>query len=567
MSDTASSTLPVLVVGAGPAGLIAALSLVKNGIPVRVIEKSTEFHTASRGAGAHSRSLEVYHFLGVLEDIRRISMPLLPMRSYKLPGGTEPVKTWVMFEPVDPTPDRPITSESGVAIAQFLLEGIFRDHLAKYGVHPELATELVALEQDAEGVTATLKKHAGTPNETMETVRAAYLIGADGARGPTRRLIGATFEGQTKDLDGQVWVDVDIEGLPTEYWHLWSQPGKFTVSMRPTHRKGGFHVGVAGINFDPIAELTDTDKFVKFIHENIGRRDLKFTNFTSFSYWKPKMRMVNKFYSGRAFLVGDAAHVHSPTGGQGLNTSVQDSFNLAWKIALVYKGLARPELIASYEAERLPVVTIMLSTTTGLYSNLVASKDGKSEDGWLQWRNRSLTQLDINYRWSPIVLDARGNGDDEDALKARAYVGYPGEEPHAGDRAPGAPALVGAAGKVTSLHEIYKPHLHTIIVFSPETEDAESRISSVSQAIDALPKDTYQVVVLGRNGVPKAPGAGVATYHDKEGYAFGAYHVQEDKLTVVAIRPDAYIGAFVYDGEGLNAYFSRLGMAGNLGST
>ncbi|KAI0366015.1 hypothetical protein BV20DRAFT_1038622 [Pilatotrama ljubarskyi] len=549
MPNSASATPPVLVIGGGPAGLVAALSLAKNGIPVRIIEKLQDFHCASRGTGAQPRSLEVYHFLGLLDDVRRLAIPLVPMRAYKLPGGTEPLKTWEMLPNVEPTPDRPFTTKSGVVIAQYLLEGIFRNHLAKYGVHTELATELVSMEQDPEG---------GTQEEAIEKLRAAYLVGADGAKGISRKLIDATFEGETKDLDGHVWADVDVEGLSSEFWHVWSEPGRFTVSMRPTHRKGAFNVGVIGVNFDPIVELMDTEKFVNFIHENTGRRDLKFTNFTSIRPWKPKMRMVNKFYSGRAFLVGDAAHVHSPTGGQGLNTSIQDSFNLAWKIALVYRGLARPHLLASYEAERLPVVALMLRTTTSLYGHVVASTDSKeTEDGFLRWRNRALNQLDINYRWSPIVIDARGNGDDEAALKARAYVGYPGEEVHAGDRAPGAPALIDETGKETSLHDIYKPNLHTILMFSPETEEAEFQVNAVLEATRALPDDTYQAVILAQHGVPKARGK-VARYHDKGGFAFGAYHVHGDKLTIVAVRPDAYIGAFVYDAEGLPTYLSRI---------
>ncbi|CDO77546.1 hypothetical protein BN946_scf184912.g45 [Trametes cinnabarina] len=557
-------TKPVLIAGAGPAGLIAALSLTKFGVPVRIVEKLPAFHTATRGTGTQPRSLEIYRFLGLLDDYLRVAKPLPTMRSYKLPGGIEPLKTWKVVEHPTPTPDRPLVGESRVVLGQYRLEGIFRDHLAKHGVSIELSTELVYFEQDVEGVTVTLKK-----NHVEEQARVAYVIGADGARGVTRKLMGATFEGQTREEDGHVWADVELEGLSPEFWHVWSEPGRFTVTIRATgDQDGHFHVGIIGKNFDP-GYLTDEEKFVNFIYENTGRRDLQFKKFTSMNYWKPKMRMVNRLHSGRAFIVGDAAHIHSPTGGQGLNTSIQDSFNLAWKLALVHKGLASPELLASFEAERLPVIAEMLATTTALYEHAVADKrhDQSKEQVaadmlgpmFLQWRNTSLSQLDINYRWSPIVFEALGNGGlDDAALKARAYIGYPGQPVHAGDRAPDAPELVDEMGQTTQLHEIFQPTLHTFLLFLPETSrHDEEQVDSIIQTVRTLPEATFQIILVGRDNVSRSPD-GTTAYKDTEGYAFGAYHVEGEQATVVAVRPDGYVGAFVYDAAGLRRYFSRI---------
>ncbi|OSD07919.1 hypothetical protein PYCCODRAFT_1463192 [Trametes coccinea BRFM310] len=551
---------PVLIVGAGPAGLIAALSLAKLGIPVRIVEKLHAFHNSTRGTGTQPRSLEIYRFLGLLDDYLHAAQTMPPARAYKLPGGTEPLKTWMIVEPMSSTPDRPFLGEPRIVLGQYRLEGIFRDHLAKHGVQIEVATELMHFDQDDDGVTATLRKNG----EELEEARVAYVIGADGARGVTRKLIGATFEGQTMEGDGGVWADVELEGLSPDYWHVWIQPAAI-VLVRAIGDVGRFHVGIIGRHFDT-THLAEPDKFVDSIYEHTQRRDLKFKKFLAISYWKPQMRMVNKLRSGRAFLVGDVAHVHSPTGGQGLNTSIQDSFNLAWKLALVYKGLASSKLLESFEIERLPVIAQMLSATTALYKDVMTvqgQQSGAAQSvmtGFPQWHDTSLAQLDINYRWSPIVYDARGNGGlDDTALKARAYTGYPGEPVHAGDRAPDAPGLVDASGKESRLHDIFKPTIHTILIFSSDPGNAKKEIDSIVQAVRSLPEGTIQIVVLGSHDVPK-PGDhdGVPTYKDAEGYAFRTYNIQDGKVTVVGVRPDGYVGTIVDDATGLQTYFSRI---------
>ena len=203
----------------------------------------------------------------------------------------------------------------------------------------------------------------------------------------------------------------------------------------------------------------------------------------------------------------------------------------------------------------------MLATTSGLYNYFVPEKEDldaaieqdPKKGGFMRWRNNALLQLDVNYRWSPIVFDARGhNGLSEDDLKARAYEGYPGGDLRAGDRAPNAPALISTDGAERSLFDLFKPTFHTVLVFASQGDEAE-----IVQAAQAYPADIVHIVILGKSAVPQTV-AGMQSYHDKEGHAYRAYRVDGDTVTLVVVRPDGYVGAVVYDLTELQTYFSRI---------
>ena len=203
----------------------------------------------------------------------------------------------------------------------------------------------------------------------------------------------------------------------------------------------------------------------------------------------------------------------------------------------------------------------MLATTSGLYNYFVPEKEDldatieqdTKKGGFMRWRNNALLQLDVNYRWSPIVFDARGHNDlSEDDLKAHAYEGYNAGDVRAGDRAPNAPALVSGDGTESALFGLFKPTHHTVLVFAPRGDAAE-----IVQAIQVYPPGTVQTVVLGKDAVPQTVD-GAKSYHDKEGHAYRAYQVDGDTVTTVVVRPDGYVGAVVYDVTGLKTYFSRI---------
>ncbi|KAJ7647809.1 FAD binding domain-containing protein [Roridomyces roridus] len=548
-----SAEIPVVIVGGGPAGLFMALFLVKNGISVRILDKESAFHTGSRGFGIQPRTFELMKFLGILDDVQKLAVPIPTMRAYKLPGGTVPVKTWDLYEKSGVLwPDRPYAN--GACLSQAVLEGIIRDHLQRYHVAVELRQELTAIEESEHHVVAHFHDHQ---TDKTYDIKAKYLIGADGAKGVTRKLLGLTFEGQTRDTDGMVWGDVEIQGLGSDYWHIWGKPGHFTIMARllsPDSTE--FGVGITGLDFDP-SHLADEEEAKKFIHEGTGRNDLRFGKFSWLSYFKPKMRMVNKFSEGRVFIVGDAAHVHSPTGGQGMNTATQDSANLAWKLALVLRGLSSPDLLSSYNTERLPVVAQMLHATSALYTHVVREvKDGgiptqkpdedEKQSGWFRWRNSALEMYGINYRYSPMIVEERYTSpQSEEDMKARAYEGYEGLGTlRAGDRAPEAPGLV-LDGAETSLFALFQPSKHTVLFFVP---DKQTAVDGILEVAGACPEGTVQTFVVSKDS---------GTLIDRDGHAFSSYRVVKG-INVVVVRPDGFIGCIVASEAGLKLYFEGI---------
>ena len=240
---------------------------------------------------------------------------------------------------------------------------------------------------------------------------------------------------------------------------------------------------------------------------------------------------------------------------------------MAWKIALAYKGLANPALLASYNTERLPVVAQMLLTTTNLYTNVVAktAQDAQASqttttggDGFLEWKNRALSQLDVNYRYSPVVLDARGNeGRSEDDMKALAYQGYgAGASLRAGDRAPQAPGLVDQEGNTTTLFDVFKVTSHTILLFLSGASGEDGKVAEVIKMAQGYPTGAVQVVLIDNKAVP--PVSGAAAYQDRDGHAARVYKSDVAAPAVVVVRPDGYIGAFINNATGVHEYFSKV---------
>ncbi|NEW29321.1 FAD-dependent monooxygenase [Nocardia cyriacigeorgica] len=469
---------PVLIAGAGPTGLTLAIDLARRGIPVRLIDRAEQFFAGSRGDGIQPRTLEVFDDLGVLDAIHAAGAPAPVMRAYL---GGQFAGEHRMSEPAEPTPAVPYPNVW--MLGQSGTEAILRERLAGFGVHVELGSALESFEQDGEGVSAVVARGA-----TRELVRAAYLVGADGGASTVRKQLGIAFEGSTDESVRMLLGDVRADALDHGYGHWFAAADNPMAGIALSPLPGGRHFQCAA-PLDGDAEPT-LATLQEYLDRYSGRDDLTLTDLTWVTVWRPNIRLAQRFRVGRVLLAGDAAHVHPPTGGQGMNTGIQDAYNLGWKLAAALAGDEAP--LGTYEPERRSVAARVLGISTELLDKLI---DG-DEDA--MHRGEQTRQLDLTYR--------------DPADTAAVAVG---------DRAPDAP-LKDAAGNSVRLFDLFRGPHATLLCFGATGE---------------LPTEpgtrAYTIV---RPGID----ADGSAFIDAGGHAHDAYDAVDGAR--ILIRPDGYIG-------------------------
>ncbi|AXE24292.1 pentachlorophenol monooxygenase [Streptomyces globosus] len=390
----------VLVVGAGPTGLALACDLARRGVRPLVVERSAGLFPGSRGKGIQPRTLEVFEDLGVLGAVLDRGGPAPVGMAWK-----EGVRLGEhrMFEEVAATEQEPYAEPW--LVPQWATQEVLLARLHELGGKVSFGTALTGMAQDGEGVTAELAVADGA----TRTVRARYAVGADGGRSTVRRLTGIGMTGERVDPVPLVVADVAIDSLDRDHWHLFAPAedgSRGYAALCPLPRTGLFQfVGqYHGTRAEP-AEDEVRALIAGLTH--IRAEDVREVRWAS--DFTVNAALADRFREGRVFLAGDAAHIHSPAGGQGLNTSVQDAYNLGWKLAAVLHDGAPEALLDTYEQERRPQAAEMLGLSTRIH---------RGQDR----RGAATRQLGIHLRESPLSRETR-TGLPEGALVA-------------GDRAP-----------------------------------------------------------------------------------------------------------------------------------
>lgn len=490
----------VLICGAGAAGLTLAIDLARRGVSFRLIEKMARPFQGSRGKGIQPRTQEVFEDLGVLDRVFAVGGLYPPTRKYRA-DGTFVEEVVMAYEPA--TPSEPY--HHALMVPQFLTEAVLRDRLAELGHRPEFGVELVGFEQDAAGVAARLKSTAGEG-----AVHARYLVGADGGRSFVRQSLGIGFPGKTLGVRAIV-ADIVLSGLGREAWHRFNEGEPSSqLSLCPLAGTDLFQLQ-GPIPLEGDIDLS-AEGLAALVAVRSGRDDIQVHSVSWASAFHMNARLADRYRSGNVLLVGDAAHVHPPTGGQGLNTSVQDAYNLGWKLETVLNGVGQA-LLDSYEEERRPIAADVLGLATKLLDEAKRGEIRRGRDGH---------QLDLTYAGASLSLEP-----------ARPRDGL-----RAGDRAPDAP-VAGAAGQPMRLFDVLKGTHWTALGY-------ETGLDAPMLA----PRRGLHVHKIGKSG----------DMHDTDGHFVEAYQLSPGDW--VLIRPDGYVGAIApFDElERLEKYLMAVGL-------
>ena len=555
-------TIDALVVGAGPVGLTMAAELTRHGLSCRIVDQGEGPSIWSKAQVIHARTLECLDDAGVAGELvargrqvtgSRILAPDLTGIARIELGGIDSPFPYLL------------------SISQRETEIVLAEHLERVrGVRVERQVKLEAFSQAEGGVTATLAHADGR----VEEVRAAWLLGCDGAHSAVRKGLGLPFEGSTYELrliQADVRIDLPVAVHDDEIVLFLGPNGMLALFPLPGARRYRMISFLEPGDERPVAIET----FQALLAER-GPAGASLGDPAWMIDFRIHCRLVPRYRVGRVFLAGDAAHIHSPAGGQGMNMGIQDAYNLAWKLALVQQGAARDVLLDSYEAERRPVAEATLRGTDTSTRGLAAAIGMKSELaigirnqlmgfvtslGFVKERaGRAISQIDVSYPKSPVVAqdqvpiwNVRVVGSDERPGLAD-WIHF-GDGPEPGARVPDV-----AFGE-QRLFDVLRGTHHTLLCFdgAAATDEGYERLAKVASMVRARLGDRARaVVVVPAQSRPEALPADIPVLLDAEGELHRRFGARSE--CVYLVRPDGHVAYRCQpaDEHRLAAYLDRV---------
>ncbi|MFJ3876441.1 FAD-dependent monooxygenase [Streptomyces sp. NPDC090077] len=338
----------VLIVGSGPTGLTLACDLARRGVPVRVVDRRAGPHRESRGKSLNRDGMGAMAELGLSERISGVGRELVLRKYFDGAHVNDTRLKDVLF------------------LGQWQIEEVLREHLASLGGRVEYDARVTGIDQDPEGVTAHLADG--------RSIRAGYLAGCDGGRSAVRGLLGIPFEGTTKEAETMVLGDVRAPDLSRDVWHQWFTSDGGAVMLCPIPGTPVFQLQASPEQQADGTPLPPSPEgFQRLFDRHARMAGIRLTGATWLSAWRVNVRMAARMREGRAFLAGDAAHVHSVAGGLGMNTGIQDAMALGRVLGAALGGEAGARPLDAYEAERLPEAARVLADTSARHRRVVAA--------------------------------------------------------------------------------------------------------------------------------------------------------------------------------------------------
>ena len=516
-----ASKVEVAIIGAGPVGLTAAAEFARYGISTRLVDRRDAAVKHSHAAVIHVRTQEVFEAMGVAERIVPRGYPLqyISLNAFgKLLGG-------IRVHGVDgPYPGPRV-------ISQQIVETQLAEHLLALGGAVDRPAEVTEITEAADGFTITVRR----PDGGSEQFQADYLLGCDGGQSFVRERFGIGFPGER--YDGFEFIHADAQltwSHPTGRGYVYVTKDRL-VLLFPFDAAGRYRVLCARTDQDPANRSAPAlEELQTILREVSGDADAELADASWLARWRSTHRIAERFRQGRVFLAGDAGHIHVPVGGQGMNTGIQDAFNLAWKLAAVLKGGADPALLDSYESERYPVAEDLLKGTDRGFQLMVQPGDlasfalklfGSSVialEAVQDRLRRVLGEVTINYRPSALAEDYGGS------------IG-----PIAGDRAPDG-VVVRAADRRTLrlLEAMAGPHWSLLVFAGLEAESGLAALLETARQVETgFGRQVAPILITPGRAPAEWPGT---VLYDRDNLLHERYGVRHAALYL--IRPDWYVG-------------------------